>query len=130
MPAPRSGFFDVLLLCLRSTCPVCAQGRLYKPFLRVRGSSDFFLPVERCAGCGFRFRREPGYYFGVVTPVLPILAVGNAIGFALGAYLVRGPDRDAILSAASIGLLSGLILLFRSAVAIYIAIDHSIDPPG
>jgi len=88
------------------------------------------LPLDNCNVCGFKFARELGYYFGVVTPTLPILALGTALIFVISDYLIRHPEdpRD-LIPMGLVGACAGLILFFRTSIAVYVAIDHSIDPP-
>jgi uncharacterized protein (DUF983 family) len=125
----RKGFADLLFLCLRSRCPVCERGRLFTPLARCRSARALCLPPVRCEVCGFQFGREPGYYFGVLTPVLPILALGTGVFFAGVAFLLFHCDpADALLWGAA-GLLFGLAFFMRAAIGVFVAIDHAIDPP-
>ena len=127
--SPRSGFFRILSRTLRSRCPVCGNGRLFVPCFRAQTLSEMFLPAEKCDRCGFRFQRERGYYFGVLTPTINILALLTGAAFAELAYLVTGFDFGILMSAGLVGAAFGLILFFRPAIAIYISIDHAINPP-
>lgn len=122
-------FGEILSRCLHSKCPVCGTGRLFAKLTRLGSLRDFFLPLEECEFCHFHFARQPGYYLGVVTPILPILALAVGAIFAVFAYLVFDLDLNTILSWGSVGLGIGFILLFRTAVAIYVSIDHAVDPP-
>jgi hypothetical protein len=79
--------------------------------------------------CRFRFYREPGYYFGVVTPILPMLALGFAVVMAAIAYIGFHADLRSVIFVGGVSASIGLILFFRTAIAIYIAVDHAIDPP-
>ena len=81
----EKSFLEILFLCLRSRCPVCGQGSLFTPITKIRTIRDLCLPPECCCHCQFLFRREPGYYFGVLTPVLPILSLLTGLIF-VGVY--------------------------------------------
>jgi uncharacterized protein (DUF983 family) len=122
-------FFVVFLRSLRSLCPVCGRGRLFARVGRVQQFADLFLPLKNCNACGFEFARQPGYYFGVVTPVLPILAVFTGAVFAGVSYFGFNQQVDNVLIWGGVGIIIGIFLFFRSSIAVYIAIDHAIDPP-
>lgn len=123
-------FFQILSLCLRSICPVCGQGRLFVSIFKLRSVTDFFLPPHHCQSCGFQFRREAGYYFGVLTPLLPLFSLATGLCFVLAYYLtVRPEDPYQLLLPGALGTACGFIFFFRSAIAIYISLDHAIDPP-
>ncbi|MDR3606391.1 MAG: hypothetical protein P4M08_03310 [Oligoflexia bacterium] len=119
----------VLSRCLRSKCPVCGQGRLFASPADIRNFSEIFLPLKKCSACGFRFSRQPGYYFGAVTPILPILALMTGTIFAGVSYFGLHQELDAVIMSGATGVILGFILLFRTAIAIYIALDHAVDPP-
>lgn len=123
-------YFNILALCLRSRCPVCGRGRLFLPLYRVGSFSELILPPEKCDRCGFRFRREPGYYFGVITPTLPILSLATGLAFVIVDYLCLKPEdpRD-LIPIGGLGAVAGLILFWRTSIAIFISFDHAIFPP-
>ncbi len=124
----EEGFFAILARCLQSRCPVCGQGRLFAKLTHLQRIRDFFLPLEHCEHCGFRFNRQPGYYFGVVTPILPILALCTGVIFAAFAYLECQQELQVVLTWGAVGIGVGFFLFFRTAIAIYVALDHAIDP--
>jgi len=121
-------FFETLFRCLRSKCPVCGKGRLFSTLLGIQKLQDILLPVENCDTCGFHFAREPGYYYGATTPLLQILALGTGALFAGVAYFLFHADLNTVLIFLGVGVGFGLVFLFRTAVALFIAIDHSIHP--
>ena len=126
----KKTFFDILSLCLRSKCPVCSHGHLFAPLLRINSIPSFFYPRKKCDHCGFKFNREPGYYFGVIMPTLPILSLGvGLIFFGVSYFPLRSEIREA-LWAGVLGVFIGLVSFFRTAVAIYMSIDHALDPPS
>jgi uncharacterized protein (DUF983 family) len=116
--------------CLRSRCPVCGEGRLFAELSRLRRVRDFFLPLDHCEKCQFQFARQPGYYMGVLTPILPLLALICGVIFAGLSYFGFGQEVDTVLVWGAFGIAFGLVVFFRAAIAIYIALDHMIDPPG
>lgn len=122
-------FFIILSRCLSSKCPVCGRGRLFAKFYLVQGFNEVFIPLKECRICGFRFGRQPGYYFGVVTPTLPILALMMGAIFAGVTYFGFHQEIDSVLLWGGVGVAIGFFLFFRTAIAVYIALDHAIDPP-
>jgi len=129
MKRPR-GFADLLSLCLCSRCPVCGTGRLFQSYLAVRRFRELFLPLEHCDYCSFCFAREPGYYFGVLTPTLSILALCLGAAFAGICYFLMRLELTSVLVSGVVGTLIGLVIFFRTSVAVFIAFDHTIDPPS
>jgi len=125
----KASFSEIMSLCLRHRCPVCKTGRLFSKTLEIERFRDLFLPLESCPVCHFRFAREPGYYFGVLSPALPILSIGAGAIVAGIAYFGFGRDIDTTLIAGASGVALGFFGFCRTAIAIYIAIDHAIDPP-
>lgn len=129
MKAERT-FTEILSLCLRSRCPVCAQGQLFVPLLQVRSLAHLLMPPNRCATCSFQFRRESGYYFGVLTPLLPIFSLATGLVFVATYFLwTRTTNAMDLLRPGAIGTGIGFILFFRPALAIFITLDHAVDPP-
>jgi uncharacterized protein (DUF983 family) len=123
-------FFRILSLCLRSRCPICGQGDLFIPLTQIRSIVRFCLPPEHCNRCSFQFRREPGYYFGILTPLLPIFSLLTGLIFVGIFYFFSRPqEAEQLLLPGAIGTVVGFILFFRPAIAIYISLDHAIDPP-
>ena len=88
------------------------------------------MPAENCNVCGFKFAREPGYYFGVLTPTLSLLSLGVGALFALSALFLVGLHIPTVLAAGAVGIGIGTIGFFRTAIAIFISFDHLVDPPS
>ncbi len=126
----QKSFFEILSLCLRSTCPVCGSGPLFKAITKARKAREFFLPLKSCKHCGFLFGREPGYYFGVLTPLLPMMSLGVGLVFAGATYGLLETDLSGVLAGGAVGIVLGFFGFFRTSIAIYIALDHAIDPPA
>lgn len=124
-----ASFFVILSRSLSSQCPVCGRGRLFSRLTRVRRMAELFMPLKQCAACGFSFGRQPGYYLGVVTPILPILALMMGAVFAGVSYFVIHHPLETTLAWGGVGVGFGLVVFFRTAIAVYVALDHAIDPP-
>ncbi len=128
---PRGrGFFEVFWLCLRSHCPVCGEGRLFVPMMELSSPVDLWEPAKKCLECKFTYRREPGYFFGAVIPVLPILSLVAGL-FTAGVYylLTRPSEFDDVLPSGAAGMALGFIFFYRVTIALYISFDHTMDPP-
>ncbi len=127
----KKSLFQILSSYFRFRCPVCSQGDLYIPITRVRSFTQLCLPPEQCNVCHFRFRREPGYYFGVLTPLLPILSLMTGlVTTSIYYFTLRPEDPFQLLLPAIAGTAIGFVLFFRPAIAFYIHLDHAIDPPS
>ena len=126
----KKSFFNILSLCLRGLCPVCSCGLLFTPLAKVSSMAQLCIPAERCNYCHFEFCREPGYYFGVLTPLLPILSLMTGLAFVAISYFVWPPEEPTeLLLPGLIGTVIGMILFFRPTIAFYISVDHAINPP-
>lgn len=123
-------FFEIFWLCLRSRCPVCGNGRLFVPLMELSSPVDLWEPAKKCRICKFTYRREPGYFFGAVIPVLPILSIVAGL-FSAGVYylFLRPSEVDEVLPSGAAGMALGFILFYRVTIALYISFDHTIDPP-
>ena len=124
-----ASFFVILSRTLSSKCPACGRGRLFSKLSRPQRFADLFLPLKRCEACGFRFGRQPGYYFGVITPVLPILSLMMGATLAGVTYFGFHQEIEIVFTWGAAGVGIGFLIFFRTAIAVYVALDHAIDPP-
>jgi hypothetical protein len=124
-------FFDILRLCLSSKCPVCGKGKLFSPLLQVQTVGEIFFPLRQCERCSFVYKREPGYYSGILMPTLSILASMTGIFFAAIDYFVFRPEEiiDVVI-AAGFGVAFGMLFFIRTSIAIFMSFDHALCPPG
>ena len=100
-------------------CPVCAEG---KPFVGVLNVD------EHCAVCGYRFRRESGYFVGSIYFNYAATA-GIAIAGYFGLEIVLG-----MTFRAQIGIWLTFTAVFpfwflRYARSLWMALDLAIAPP-
>ena len=70
----QAGASAVLVRALRLRCPRCGTTPLYR---------GWFTMHERCAGCGYRYEREQGYFVGAIY-----LNYAVTVAVAAGAVLV------------------------------------------
>jgi prepilin signal peptidase PulO-like enzyme (type II secretory pathway) len=103
---------------------------LFVPLTEVGRLSDFWEPSIGCKRCKFTYRREPGYFFGAIIPALPILSLLSGFLTALAYYLIVKPKEfDEVLPSGVAGIAFGFLLFYRVAIAFYISVDHTMDPP-
>jgi uncharacterized protein (DUF983 family) len=110
-----SRFLDLI----QQRCPRCGSGNLF---------NGVWAMAELCPGCGFRFEREPGYFFGAslfrmvfgLVLLLPISLMP----------LWWMPDLNLRLLVQ--GLLVALLLPFihRYSRLAWMYMDHHFDPPS
>jgi hypothetical protein len=83
---------------------------------------------DACPACGFRFTREPGYFFGAMYVSYPLAALVLGL-FALSLQALR-PDWPwlACLGVAFVPFLILVPLVFRYSRVIWMHFDHWADP--
>jgi hypothetical protein len=65
----------------------------------------------------------------VLTPVLPLLALVAGAACAGLYYWVAQPENILeLLIPGGVGVALGFVIFFRPALAIYVRIDHAVDP--
>ena len=107
---------------LRRRCPVCGQGRLFR---------RWFLMVDRCPRCGFRFERVEGHWIGAIG-MNTIVSFGLLLVVLVGGILVTYPDVEFGPLAVACGLTALLTpLLFHPfSRTLWTAVDLWMTPLG
>src|SRR5690242_844321 len=99
---------------LRLRCPRCGRTRLY---------AGWFTMHERCAVCGLRYEREPGYFVGaiyvnyaatIVVAAGTVLVLDWTIGLTLGQQLAIGIALGALVP----------VLFFRYARSLWLSLGY------
>ena len=129
-PEPRTFRLALIFLwrALRLKCPVCGRSPLFVPFSRTRSVMDWFTPLDGCPRCGFPYEREPGYFLFSLW----VLNFGFVVSVALITYIILEYYCD--VSTPALLVATGLpapflgVLIARHAKALFIALDHFIDP--
>ena len=103
---------------IRKRCPVCGQGRLFRGWFRM---------FPRCAECGFRFDREPGYWLGSIYVNYGLTALIVTVAYFV-LYLTRAIPADVLLWSLAAFCLLFPIWFFRYARSLWIALDLYFDP--
>lgn len=101
---------------LRQRCPECREGKVFGGFMHMN---------QRCAVCGLRFEREPGYFYGAMY-------LSYALAFVLSSYwivlLVMGVNPIIVVLLPAIQIILMIPLTFRYSRVAWLAIDHAFDP--
>ena len=109
-------FFGALWAVLRQRCPECREGKVFRGFMAMN---------ERCAVCGLRFEREPGYFYGAMY-------ISYTIAFVTSSYwiilLVLGVNPWIVVLLPAIQIVLMIPLTFRYSRVAWLALDHWFDP--
>ncbi len=112
-------------------CPVCGTRPIFLPLRRVRSFDDWFSPLDGCPRCGYPYEREPGYFLLAIFGFNFGFAV--FVGIAVFVYMAEFysiadiPTWQLIASTVlPIPLIN--LLVARHAKALFIALDHFVDP--
>jgi uncharacterized protein (DUF983 family) len=103
-------------------CPRCGKGQIFEPGLR----GLFFLNDE-CSVCGLSFMPEPGYYLGAMyvsygLGVLTVLPVAIYLG------VIAHWPLWSVLAIMVIQTLVSMLLFLRLSRAVWLHVDHTLDP--
>ena len=105
---------EMLRRALRLRCPRCGEGRLF---------GGWFAMHERCARCGLRFEREPGYFVGAIYVNYAV-----TVAVAAGTVLVLDWTLGLTLTAQlAIGITLGVlfpVVFFRYARSLWLSLDY------
>ena len=118
MPKGKPKLFSILSL----TCPYCLETSLRK-------KSQWFEFEEGCKTCGYRFEREPGYFFAAPWVInYPLSAI---VCFALSFCLFSYAPALSVLAKSALIALGGTataLFLFPYSRAIWMVADHIFNP--
>lgn len=112
-------------------CPVCGIKPIFIAWHRVRSFHDWLTPLDGCPRCGYPYEREPGYFllaiFGFNFGFAVFLGMASFVGLAMFEDVVQMPWWQLLaLTALPIPIVN--VLIARHAKAIFIALDHFVDP--
>jgi uncharacterized protein (DUF983 family) len=115
---------------LRLRCPECGVSPVFTPWRRVRSLYDWLTPLDGCARCGFAYIREAGYFMLAIGGVNYGLIAGLGLLISLMFEWLHPLPlwKYMVFILAPMPLLS--LLMARHAKALYMAIDHYLDPQG
>jgi uncharacterized protein (DUF983 family) len=116
---------------MRLRCPVCGTRPIFLPVRRVRNFDDWFRPLDGCPRCGYAYEREPGYFLLAIFGFnLGFAAwVGITVFTLLSIYGdVAGMPYWQLLAVTVLPIPIINLLIARHAKALFIALDHFVDP--
>jgi uncharacterized protein (DUF983 family) len=101
---------------------------MFVPARRVRSIWDWFTPLDGCPRCGYAYERESGYFliatwavnYGVVA------GLGMIVALIVDHYLQ--PPLWKLIAIVAIPMPFLSFLFARHAKALYVALDHYLDP--
>lgn len=109
-------------------CPECGVSPVFRPLRLARSPHDWLNPLPGCAICGYAYEREPGYFLPATWMVQAFSVLGLGIGWGLFAQWMWSPPLPALFAIACVPALLFAFLFARHSKAIYLAIEHAIDP--
>lgn len=93
---------------LRNECPNCNKGKVFRDKSLVF-SLGFPKMNEKCSHCGFKFEKEPGYFFGAM-----FVNYGLAVGEGLITYFAISPFFDKTFDLRMFPFIAAVIILLSS----------------
>jgi uncharacterized protein (DUF983 family) len=103
---------------IRLRCPVCGRGRLFR---------NWFRMFEKCADCGLKFDRGPGYYLGSIYFNYGLTAALVIAGF-MTLFLTDTLSPEARLAVLAVFCFLFPLWFFRYARSLWLAMDMYFDP--
>ena len=115
---PPPGVAMQIWRALRLRCPKCGQAEIFH---------GWFAMHDRCAACGRRFNRSPGYFLGSIY-----FNYGLTAGLVVVAYfslyfsdLMSGKP---LLAVLTVFIVAFPLWFFRYARSLWLALDELLDP--
>jgi predicted RNA-binding Zn-ribbon protein involved in translation (DUF1610 family) len=122
---PRLGVF--LRRAIQLRCPECGVSPMFVPLARTRSLHDWYQPLDGCPRCGYAYEREPGYFLLAIWGSQYGVVAG--FGVTLGLILLSaGLSLTKVLWFTCVPMFILAVAFIRHAKAIYLAVDHFIDP--
>jgi uncharacterized protein (DUF983 family) len=113
---------------MRLRCPECGRARIFKPWRQSRTLEDWFAPLHGCPHCDYAYQREPGYFLAAICAVNYGVVCGSAIFASLCLDIFFSPPVWVYIAFIFVPMPIGSFLFARHAKAIFLAIDHFIEP--
>ena len=118
VPAPpRPAPEQLVGRALRLRCPKCGEGRLFTGW--------FAMPV-RCAVCGLKYERAPGYFLGATYINYGLIAVFVTVSFIALRFGLEVPTSTLKYPLFGVAVLLPFVT-FRHARALWLALDAHFD---
>ncbi|MGO4884795.1 MAG: DUF983 domain-containing protein [Bryobacteraceae bacterium] len=107
----------------RQLCPRCRQGRIFSASV-YRGP---LAMLDRCAVCGLKFEREPGYFLGAMY-ISYGLSIAPVLLLVLLIWRLSGWSYDWSVAAAFVAYLPFVPPVTRFARVVWMYLDQGFDP--
>ena len=107
----------LIVRALRLKCPRCGQAPMF---------SGLFRMIERCAHCGLKFEREPGYFLGSIYINYGLTALILTVGWITLRFGYGIESRWLVFGLAAF-LIVFQMFFFRYARALWLALDCQFD---
>lgn len=117
-----------LARAMRLRCPECGISPLFVKFRNTRSVRDWFTPLDGCPRCGYAYEREDGYFLVAIWGVHYFVVAGAGLVAGLMADLLFRVSLIVLVSAVCVPMVLFGFFFARWSKAIYLAIDHFIDP--
>ena len=116
----RPSVFRLVLRGLLRRCARCGSGRLFR---------RWFVMVDRCPRCDYKFEREEGFFLGAYVINLGVtqLAVVVYIAVSIVATLPDPPMLGLAVGGAAVALLTPL-LAYPFSKTLWTSIDLAMHP--
>lgn len=99
-----------MLHIFKNNCPHCNQGKVFKAN-NVFFSLGFSKMNEVCDNCGFRFEKEPGYFFGAMYLSYGLGTVEGLLTYFICQYILSIVNFNSIMLI--IGITITLLCFFN-----------------
>jgi uncharacterized protein (DUF983 family) len=114
----RASGWTIMSRGLRLRCPKCGRTPIFR---------GWFSMHERCAECGRRFNRAPGYLLGSIYINYGLTALLVVVAY-FGLYFGEVLSSDQLLVVLTAFILVFPLWFFRYARSLWIAFDERWDP--
>ena len=128
MPNSSSHFWTFMRRALALRCPECGLNPIFRPLREVKNLYDYFTPLDGCPHCGYPYEREDGYF--LLSVWVLNYGIVSMIGLLAGIF-IQSRYHPGVFSPLWLWLLPLPVISFllaRHSKAIFLAIDHAIDP--
>ena len=101
---------------------------MFRPVRDTRTIWDWFTPLDGCPRCGYQYERETGYFLMATWAVNYGVVAGIGLVAALIVDYFYHPALWKLICVMAIPCPIFAFLFARHAKALYLALDHYIDP--
>jgi uncharacterized protein (DUF983 family) len=113
---------------LRWRCPECGVSPIFRTFKECHSLSDWYLTLQGCPQCGYKYEREQGYFLLSTVGINYFLVGGTGMAamFIIDELFHLPVWQTITIVLPFLPIL--LLLCIRHAKSMFMAIDHFLDP--